>query len=94
MFDIVLREHGTKNERELMLEVLNLQFINHEKLKEIMAQLSDLQASVAALAAQVALIPQAGAPAGISATDADTIKAGIDEQTAAIAAKLVAPAGA
>jgi hypothetical protein len=91
MFDIVLREHGTKNERELMLEVLNLQFHNKIKLEEIMATLADLQASVSALATEVALIPQAGAPMGISAADADTIKAGIDAQTAAITAKLAAP---
>lgn len=89
MFDIVIREHGTKNERELMLEVLNLQFINALNIEKIMATLADLQASVSALAAEVALIPQAGAATGISSTDADTIKAGIDAQTAAITAKLV-----
>lgn len=52
----------------------------------IMATLADIQASLTALAAEVALIPQAGTV--ITAADADLIKQGIDAQTAAITAKL------
>ena len=89
MLEIVLKEHGTKNERELEFEILALLLFNQQNFLNLMAKVAELQASVDALSAQVALIPQSGpVVTGISEADLDPIKAGIDQATANIAAKL------
>lgn len=85
-----------KNDRHLLHEILFNQHLIIKNQEETMAKVVDLQGSVDALSAQVALIPQAGGstpPTGIQEADLDPIKAGIDSATAAIAAKLTpAPA--
>lgn len=84
MLDIIIAEYGGKKSRELLLHILKNQAI-------IMAKLSELTDSAAALTAAVAKIPTSTTTEpSVLETDLDPIKAAIDQATADINAKLPA----
>jgi hypothetical protein len=74
----------------IILGVITVNIIaNQLNHKKIMANLVDLDASLKAQSDEIAKIAQAGT--GLTEAEADTVKAGIDANTAAITAKLTPP---
>jgi hypothetical protein len=86
MLDIIIKEHSDKMDK--LLEEYS--FLN-KKLDLLMATLAELNSSLQALNDEVAKIPAPGTGApSVLESDLDPIKAGIDQATANIAAKLPA----
>ncbi len=77
---------------KILEEVKETKHLLIKQNENTMATLADITASLDALDAAVAAIPTGTAPGGISATDADGIKARIDADTTALQGKVTPPA--